>query len=265
MDPYLEDPTLWPGFHTCWIAALSAALNARLPGRYVAAIGERVSVVTSERDLDGDVGVQAPTDSVTPPRPANGVTTGATPPVVVVDEPLQVREAFIEIRAVRPRQRLVGVLEVLSPTNKYAGPGRELYLEKQRELLASPAHFIEMDLLRRGPHIVAAPAYRVLAHHGPYDYLISLHRAGLSRRFETWPFRLRQPLPVIVILLDEHEPDVVLDLGPVLTRAYDEGAYDRQIDYTHEPPDPLSAKDAAWADVLLRQRGPRPTPHGDAS
>src|SRR4051794_18765217 len=97
MDPYLEDPTLWLVFHPRWIAALSAVLNACLPRRYVANIGERVYVVESERDVYGDVAVSVRTDLASPPRPTNGAVTGATPPVVVVDEPLQVRETFIEI------------------------------------------------------------------------------------------------------------------------------------------------------------------------
>jgi len=265
MDPYLEDPPVWQVFHPVWIAALNATLNARLPRRYVATIGERVYVEESERDVYGDVNLFSRPEAAPPPRPRDSAAQAGTPPVIVVDEPLRVRETFIEIRAVRPRHRLVGVIEVLSPTNKYAGPGRELYLSKQREVLASSAHLIEMDLLRRGPHTVAAPAYRVRAHYGPYDYLISLHRAGLERRYETWPFRLQQPFPVVGVPLEENEPDVVVDLGAVFTRAYDEGAYDRQLDYTAEPSDPLAPADAAWADALLRERGLRPNPAGGAS
>ena len=40
-------------------------------------------------------------------------------------------------------------------------------------------------------------------------------------------------------------------------RAYDEGAYLRQIDYSHEPAPRLKENDAAWADALLRAKGLR--------
>ncbi len=68
---------------------------------------------------------------------------------------------------------------------------------------------------------------------------------------------VRQPLPVIGIPLRGKDPDVPLDLGAVLSAAYDNGAYDVSIDYRREPEPPLSADDAAWADELLRERGLR--------
>ena len=46
---------------------------------------------------------------------------------------------------------MVTVIELLSPSNKRAGDDREQYLAKRRELLRSPAHLVEIDLLRDGP------------------------------------------------------------------------------------------------------------------
>ena len=43
------------------------------------------------------------------------------------------------------------VIELLSPTNKYAGPHREQYLGKRKELLQS-RHLVELDLLRWAAH-----------------------------------------------------------------------------------------------------------------
>ena len=49
-------------------------------------------------------------------------------------------------------QRLVvTVIEILSPTNKVAGSrGRESYETKRQEVMRSPSHLVEIDLLRRG-------------------------------------------------------------------------------------------------------------------
>lgn len=55
MDPKLEHPALWPGVLQGLITYATEALNASLPPRYVANIGERVYVVQSERDGDPDV------------------------------------------------------------------------------------------------------------------------------------------------------------------------------------------------------------------
>ena len=52
---------------------------------------------------------------------------------------------------------VITVIEVLSPTNKLAGSeGRQSYQQKQREVLGSSAHLLELDLLRIGEHTVAA-------------------------------------------------------------------------------------------------------------
>jgi hypothetical protein len=57
---------------------------------------------------------------------------------------------------------------------------------------------------------------------------------------------------VIPIPLRDSDPDVPLDLQPILEQAYRNGGYD-DIDYTAEPDPPLAIDDAKWADALLRE------------
>src|SRR5271157_3233847 len=59
------------------------------------------------------------------------------------------RQRYLEIRDRRNRE-LVAVVELLSPVNKRPGPYRAQYLTKRSEILASPAHLVEIDLLRDG-------------------------------------------------------------------------------------------------------------------
>src|SRR5207248_2842009 len=95
------------------------------------------------------------------------VAEAADAPMILVVPSTVVREVFLEIRDAQSRH-VVTVVEVLSPFNKAAGPGRELYVEKQRQVLESDANLVEIDLLRRGEPTVAAPAdalYSVPAHH----------------------------------------------------------------------------------------------------
>ena len=137
------------------------------------------------------------------------------------------------------------------------GEGRESYLEKQRQVLASPIHLLEIDLLRQGePTVVASPP-DLVARWGMFDYLVCLSRANQRALCQVWGFSLRQRLPRVRVPLAADEEDVVLDLQAVLERVYDEGAYADDLDYTLEPAVPLRQPDAEWADALLRDQGLR--------
>jgi hypothetical protein len=257
MDPYLEHPALWPGVHQGLITFMGSALNALLPPTYVASIGERLYVVQPERDLYPDVAVLERVGS-RPSKPQEASESPASdPPWVLTLDPVEVREVYIDIVPVGDESRVVTAIEVLSPANKTDGnTGRQLYLTKQQELLASQTHCIEIDLLRSGAHTVAAPR-DFLRQRGAWDYLVCLHRGGQGQRYEVWAVSMRQRLPRIRVPLAENEPDVVLDLQTVFERCYDEGAYARRVDYRQPPRTPLATDDAAWADALLRERGMR--------
>src|SRR5205823_2941597 len=81
--------------------------------------------------------------------------------IEVEDEPL--RESFIEIREASAGNRLVTVIELLSPTKKRAGPGRRLYRKKQNELKAARVSLVEIDLVRAGRYTLALPRHHVPA------------------------------------------------------------------------------------------------------
>jgi len=269
MDPYLEHPVLWSGVHQRLITSLGDALNALLPPDYVADIGERLYVVQSERSIYPDVVVfeqplsvpilAPPTrgESAVAVAEENAVAMASDPPWVLTVDLVEVREVFLEILPVGDEDRVVAVIEVLSPANKTApSEGRETYLPKQQEVLESETHLLEIDLLRSGEHTVAAPR-EALLERGRWDYLVCLHRGGQRNRYEVWPILLRQRLPRIHVPLLGGDPEVVLDLQAVFTRCYDEGAYARRLDYRREPPTPLAGEDAEWADALLREKGLR--------
>jgi hypothetical protein len=62
---------------------------------------------------------------------------------------------------------------------------------------------------------------------------------------------------VIGIPLRDPDPDVLLDLGAVLSATYDSAAYEMSVDYRKKPEPPLKTEDATWAEKLLRERGLR--------
>jgi hypothetical protein len=261
MDPWLEDPLLWPGVHDFLIVCAATALNRSLRPRYVARIQERVYVVRPEQNFLPDVTVELASPARRRkgrPRGATAVADASDPCWEVSLGPYEVRESYVEIRPARERGSVITVLEFLSPTNKLAGSeGRQNYLDKQRQILASPIHLLEVDLLRRGvPTAVASSPDRLLRQ-GPYDYLVCLSRSGRRDRCEVWGFTMRQRLPRVHVPLAQGEDDVVLDLQAVFDRAYDDGAYADDTDYTVEPVVPLRQVDAEWADALLRKKGHR--------
>ncbi len=260
LDPYLEHPARWPGVHQGIIYVMNEMLNRLLPPNYAADIGERLYVVRSERDIYPDVVVvQTPPAPSALPAGGSGaaVAVESDPPWVLEIEPVEIREVFVEITLVDDESRVVTAVEVLSLSNKAMGSeGREQYLSKQRQRPRSKTSLLEIDLLRRGAHTVAAPRADLLEK-GRWDYLVCLHRAGQGGRYEVWPNTVRQRLPRIEIPLLPGDADVYLDLQAVFDHCYDAGPYARRVDYRQDPPIPLQGEDAIWAAALLREKGLR--------
>ena len=256
MDPYLEHHRLWPGVHQGIMTFCASALNASLPPRYVAALNVRVYVTGLDPAIIPDVAVRASSS----PSPSNGgaiVAEVGDAPLVIEIAREEVREPFVEIVTAANDERIVAVIEVLSPANKAAGSvGRRLYLAKQRRILRGDAHLLEIDLLRRGKHTVVAPREQ-LARIAAHDYLACLSRAGARELCEVWPIAIRQPLPKLRVPLLAGDPDIVVDLQAVFNRCYDEGAFSRRVDYARKPPSPFSVADQEWAEELLKRHGYR--------
>src|SRR5437773_2435543 len=157
MDPYLENPALWSGVHAALIVYIRNQLQPRLRPRYIAAIEERVYLGAPEHMFGPDVRVQ----HNRPDAPGPAVALAECDVPMLVRVPIEdIHEPYLTILDRQAGQRVVTVIEVLSPTNKYAGPGRESYIAKQQEVLQSSSHLVEIDLLRAGPHALAVPAAR---------------------------------------------------------------------------------------------------------
>lgn len=254
MDPCLEQH--WGDVHHNLITFAQGLLNEHLPRDLRARVQERVLVElpSAERVYYADVRV------VEHERQGQvGMAVAASD--VTLAEPLEVpflepeTQSFLEIVETRPERRVITVVEILSPSNKYAGPGRELYRQKQRDLAEGNVSLVEIDLLRVGPHVLQVPlaqcppSYRT-------PYRVCVHR-GWKASAEIYWVPLRERLPAIRVPLRETDPDAPLDLQALITQVYRHGRYD-DIDYTLPPVPPLDPEDASWADELLRTAGKRP-------
>jgi hypothetical protein len=175
---------------------------------------------------------------------------------IEVEDEEEIRQGYLEIREERGG-RVVTVIDVISPANKAVrSRAYQKYLHKQADVLASDANLIEIDLLRRGAHVLAVPESRLECVR-PFDYLVCGHRAARHGKYQLYPRTVRQPLPRVGVPLRAEDGEVVLDLQTVFQRCYDGAPYARLIDYRSEPLTPMSPADAVWADALLREKGLR--------
>jgi len=166
-----------------------------------------------------------------------------------------VTEGYIEIVDAGSGNRVVTVIEFLSPSNKVPGEGQVLYRRKQQEMLAAKVSLVEVDLTRGDRRVLPIPEALVpLAHRTAYLACARRGRNPLVAEF--YPIRLADRLPAIRIPLRETDADVPLELQPLVDQCYHNGRYDN-LNYRAEPNPPLCGDEAAWAAELLRSQGLR--------
>jgi hypothetical protein len=252
MNPYLENPELWPEVHSRLIVAMADALNPQLMPKYRAAIDQRVYDLSGDEALligipDVTVGQRA-----TAEPPALSTVAVMTPPAspikVRVPMPIERRERYLQIKTVATGE-VVTVIEVLSPTNKRPGAGRTAYEEKRREVLSSHTHLIEIDLLRRGEPMALATG-SVKSH-----YRILVSRAEQRPQADLYAFNLPDELPRLPLPLKAGDQEPVMDLHLLLDQVYDRAGYEVVIDYTQAPVPALDDADLAWVNAWLKQQG----------
>lgn len=261
MDPYLE--AHWRDVHAGLIIYAYArdALQGVLPGALRARVEERVLLEKPQGFADHphfpDVRVvEFGEKRGLEPQPEIGVAVAA--PLLVETEGNGETERYLEIIDPESGNRVVTVIEFLSPSNKSPGPNREQYLRKQREICASDVNLVEIDLSRFGGHTLAFP----LAHlrpKGRTPYMTCVRRPTRRGVAEVYPMPLWQRLPAIQIPLRPEDADVPLDLQGLVDQCYRNGAYEGTISYGVEPDPPLLGADKTWAAGWQREKGLRPS------
>ncbi len=253
MDPYLEERSVWPGLHQRLITYMAELIQPAVAPKYIACIGERIEITTSNGGYVPDVMIVEPSSRL----PTGQVQTGT----LVADEPKIVHYLdeertvpFLEI-IYRETGDVVTSIEILSPGNK-VGAKREKYLEKQADILATHANFVEIDLLSYGRNTTLA-RNTPIADPADWRYIISISRASRRNRLELYPFTRRERLPRCRIPLRAADPDVVLDLPAIFDRCYDVGRYDLLIDYTKAPALTLTDAESEWVAAVLKEAGLR--------
>ncbi len=245
MDPYLEAPPFWADLHFALIMALKADLKKRLPARY--SVWADQYIWLHEPDAETRRGKPDVFVAERPHHPANGGTMTVTAPATAI-LPAVRREGnkYLKIKETRS-ERVVTVLELLSPSNKAPGDDREAYLAKRNEYLATGTNLVEIDLLRSGERMPMGEPAPPLA-----DYYIVVCCAADFPKTAIWPFSLRDPMPPAPVPLKPEDGWIEASLQDCFNWAYDQGPYSGEVEYGEPPAPPLSAADAEWARHLLQ-------------
>lgn len=250
MNPYLENPDLWPEVHSRLIVAMADALNPQLIPTYRAAIDQRVygsqgsdsllvgipDVTVEQRSQTSDTESDKGTVAVMPPP--------SSPVKVTVPMPIEIRERYLTIKAVATGE-VITVVELLSPSNKRAGAGRNSYEEKRRAVLSSQSHLVEIDLLRKGEPMSLATG-RVNG-----DYRILVSRSEQRPQADLYAFNLRDEIPRFPLPLQETDQEPMVDLKLLLDQVYERAGYEVVIDYAQAPVPPLAAKALEWVQQFI--------------
>ena len=251
MNPYLENLELWSEVHHRLITAIADAIEPQLSLEYRVAIEKR----TYLGDIEDSVLVGIPDVAVTTKKKTStqNKTTTATLPAqkesvtVKLPVPEEKKEAYLEIREVATGY-VVTTIEVLSPTNKRTGKGRDAYEEKRRDVLSTPTHLVEIDLLRTGNPM------QILSEIPKTDYRILVARGNRRPLAEVFGFNLQQEIPQFLLPLKSGDDEPLVDLQSLLAQVYERGRFYLAIDYSIEATPALKSEDKVWADNLLKEK-----------
>jgi hypothetical protein len=160
----------------------------------------------------------------------------------------EITERWIEISNLTGK--VISIIEILSPSNKRP-PGLHDYQRRMRDCLDAGVNIVEIDLLRGGRHAVQVPEEGLDSVEGTHG-IICVTRAARRRRHEVYRWPLRERIPAIRIPLRASDPDIPLDLQPLVDRAHKMGRYWQSTGHEELRP-PLPKNEAAWAAEILKQ------------
>ncbi|MDA0836950.1 MAG: DUF4058 family protein [Planctomycetota bacterium] len=254
MDPYLE--RYWRDVHQGLITYSRDALQPNLPADLRARIEERVFVETDSEKHDYYPDVYNVEQEQTLSAPdSSGTVAVATPPKIIRITSEPVSEAYIEILDAASGNKVVTVIEFLSPSNKIAGEGRDAYLRKQREVRAGGANLVEIDLVRKGEWTFSLERGYMPLEDRSASYMVVARRGSKRFEAETYPIWLKDRLPNIRIPLRQEDEDVILDLQMLLEKCYQNGRYD--LDYSEDLDNGLPEEEQEWLIEFLRSENLR--------
>jgi hypothetical protein len=247
MDPYLENPAIWPDVHHRLIDVASEFLLAALRPKYFVQIDERLYVAdhldTARSLIIPDLHIREAYPQAEFSGSRGGSAMTVEPGIELESlENVEVHESRIQILD-REKNQVVTVLEILSPANKVEGSaGRESYRQERKEVIQSETSLVEIDLLRMAPPLYTRPDFE------RFDFMAMVSRwTGKRRTRHVWPMRLQEKLKPIPIPVRPGDADAILDLQAMLDTAYQRAGYELRVDYGIEPIPPFASSAMDWS------------------
>jgi hypothetical protein len=216
MDPYLEEEPHWPEFQHHLVLCLYQILLPGLVDRYRARVSQR-----------------------------HYVTEQALFTTVIREEH---QEDYIEIRQ-RGDGKLVTLLDVVSPSNRTSGGGRQAYLETRKQARNACANIVEIDLVLQGEPMLDYSRENL----PEWDFAVTVTRAAQPERHEIYTSTLLKRLPRFRLPLAADDRDTVLDLHTAFNRSYDQVGFGTKVDYTRDPATRLSDTQRQWLGKVLKE------------
>ncbi len=246
MDPFLE--AHWGDVHASLIIYARNQLQRQLPSGLVAGVEQYVSLEIDDKFVRFRPDVAAL-------RSGRGEQL-ATTSTLEADEPCLADEPEVHrgIRIEDREGRLVTTIEFLSPANKKSPVDSDVFHRRQVVFLKHAVNLVEVDLLVAGLWTVFVQE-ELIPEKCRAPYRICVVRTERLERPECYPAPLQKALPRIRIPLRPGDQDVVLHLQDLIARTWEDGAYEKRIDYSHDPLPPLSPADEAWLVECLASRG----------
>ncbi|MBE7384199.1 MAG: DUF4058 family protein [Leptolyngbya sp. SIO1E4] len=244
MDPYLENPEIWPEVHSRLIVAIADSLAPSLHPKYYAAIEKRTYLDTPEDSIL--VGIpDVSVISRLPEHKSENRTATPLPQAEIVTLPLpeEVTERYLEIRDTQT-STVITAIEILSPKNKRSGEGRTVYLQKRQQVLATQTHRVEIGLLRGQTPMPLGTQTKT-------DYRILVSRGHTRPKAELYGFNLQQLVPAFHLPLKSGDIEPEIRLKPILDDIYNRAGYSLRTDYQKPIQPALDDESGEWVRALL--------------
>ena len=236
MNPYLEHPQLFPGLHHLLISEIARFLSPQIRPKYRVAVEVRTYETIDDSSLlvgIPDVVVKSRNNLRDTKNRNLAVASPAPKSIkVTIPVPITIKEGYLEVKEVGT-EKLITTIEILSPTNKRTGKGREAYQEKRQQVLGSRSNLVEIDLLRKGEPMP------MFGDNIVSDYRILVCRGNNRPMADLYAFNLEDVIPSFSLPLREGDNEPSISLKTLLNQVYENYDYDLVIDYTQQAIPPL--------------------------
>ncbi|MBI4586658.1 MAG: DUF4058 family protein [Planctomycetes bacterium] len=199
-----QDAVLWRKVHNLWISELYHAVKPQVAGRLTLSIDQEVTLIELEEpplrirpDLHLSEGAPAKDQA-----PAAKKATGAVAYAEGVEAFSTESRHYLVLRDLNDK-KVVGLLEILSPTNKgyYSPADFEAFKERRQRLLATQSSTMEIDAVPLGKRWLPRCLEELSSHAGVAWTSLP---GPTGRHFKGWAWKEGGPLPQIPWELRQH-------------------------------------------------------------